>query len=134
MTAGILHSENPAQENLVCMWLVDVSGQIFLYQTGRLTRVSSRGNRSVMVLYDYDSNAIPTERLKNNTTSELVRAQMWITQYLLDCGLNTKALLIDNKCPEDLKSFYRANSTEFQLCPPNDHRKNQAEKAIDSCK
>ena len=53
---------------------VEVSGQIFLYQIGRFPRVSSRGNRSMMVMYDYDSNAILTEPLKNNTTSELVRA------------------------------------------------------------
>ena len=29
MTAGILHTENPASENLVCMRPVKVSGQIF---------------------------------------------------------------------------------------------------------
>ena len=74
MTAGILRLENPALENLVCMWPVDVSGQIFSDKNGRFPRVSSRGNRSVIVLYDYDSNAILTEPLRNNTTSELVRA------------------------------------------------------------
>ena len=73
-TVGILHSENPGQENLVCMRPVDMSGQISLDQTVSLPRVSIRGNRSVTVLYDYNSNAILTEPLKNNTTSELVRA------------------------------------------------------------
>ena len=66
--------ENPARENLLCMQPVEVSGQIFSYQTGRFPRVSIRGNRSVMVLYDYESNVILTEPLKNNTTPELVRA------------------------------------------------------------
>ena len=61
---------------------VDVSGQIFSDQTGRFPRVFSRGNRAVMVLYDYDSNAILSNPLKNNTTSELVRAQTQLTQYL----------------------------------------------------
>ena len=56
--------ENPDRENLVCMKLVDVSGHIFIDQTGRFPRVYRRGNRSVMVLYDYDSNAIMTEPLK----------------------------------------------------------------------
>ena len=68
MTTVILYTENPAQENLVCMWPVEVSGQIFSYQTGRLPRVSSRGNRSVMVLYDHGSNVVLTDLLKNNTT------------------------------------------------------------------
>ena len=66
MTAGILQSENPARENLVCTRPVDVSGQIFSDQTGRFPRVSSRGDRAVMVLYDYDSNFILTDPLKKN--------------------------------------------------------------------
>ena len=97
MTAGILHTENPARENPVCMRPVEVSGQIFSDQTGRFPRVSSRRNRSVMVLYDYGSNAILTEPLKNNTTPELVRAQTRLTQYLLDCVLKPTALRIDNE-------------------------------------
>ena len=48
---------------------VDVSGQIFLDETGRFPRFSNRGDSSVMVLYDNDSNAILTESLKNNNTS-----------------------------------------------------------------
>ena len=134
MTTGILQAENPAQEKLVCMLPVDVSGQIFTDQTGRFPRVSSRGNRSVMVLFDYDRNAILTKPLKNTTTSELVIAQTRLTQYLLDRGLKPKALCIKNKCPEALQSFLRSNSIDFQLFPPNDHRTNQAEKAIDTWK
>ena len=87
-----------------------------------------------MVLYDYASNAILTEPLKNNTNPELVRSQTRMTQYLLDRGLNPTTLHIDNKCPEALKRFFRANIIEFQLCPPNDHHTNQAEKAINTWK
>ena len=105
MTAGILHTENPAQENLVYMRPVEVSGQIFSDQTGRFPGVSIRGNRSVMVLYYYDSNAILTEPLKNNMTSELVIAQTRLTQYLLYCVLNPMALRIYNEFPEALIFF-----------------------------
>ena len=87
-----------------------------------------------MVLYENDSNAILTDPLKNNTTPELLRTQTRLTQYLLDRGLKPTALHIDNKCPEALKLFFRANSTDFQLCPPNDHHNNQGEKAIDNWK
>ena len=73
MTAGILYLENPARENLICMRPANVSGQIFSDQTGRFPRISSRRNRSVMVMYDYASNPILTNPLKNNTTLELVR-------------------------------------------------------------
>ena len=134
MTAGILHAENPAQENLVCNRPVEVSGQIFSDQTGRFPIVSSRGNRSVMVLYNYVSNAILTGPLKNNITPELVIAQTRLTQYLLYRGFNPTAFRIDNESPEALKLSFRSNSIDFQLFPPNNHRTNQAEKAINTCK
>ena len=89
---------------------------------------------SVMVLYDYKRNAILTEPLKNNTTPELVRAQTCLTQYLLDRGLKPTALRINNGCPKAIQLFFRANSIDFQLCPPNDHHTNKAEKAIDNWK
>ena len=98
-TEGILHTENSARENLVCMRLVKVSGQICSDQTGRFPIFSSRGDSSVMVLYDYDSNAILTEPLKKNMTLELVRAQKRLTQYLLYRGLKPTALRIDNEYP-----------------------------------
>ena len=83
-----------------------------------------------MVLCYYDINVILTKPLENNATPELVRAQTQIIQYLLDRGLKPSALRIDNKCPEALKHFFRANSVDFHLCPPNNHHNNKAEKAI----
>ena len=79
-----------------------------------------------MVLYYHKSNAILTEPIKNNTTPELGRAQTRLTQYLLDRGLDTTSLHIDNECPEALKVFFRGSSIDFQICPPNDRRTNQA--------
>ena len=66
-------------------------------------------------MYDYDINAILTDPLKNNTTTELVRAQTRLTQYLLDRDLKPTALRIDNECPDPLKRFFRANGIDFQL-------------------
>ena len=63
---------------------VKVLVHIFSDQTGRLPRVSSIGNRSVAVLYEYGSNAILTEPLKNQTTQDMVRDQTRLIQYLLD--------------------------------------------------
>ena len=46
------------------MRLVEVSVQVFFNQTGIFPKVSIRGNRSVMVLYDYDSNVILNDPFK----------------------------------------------------------------------
>ena len=94
---------------------LEVSGHIFSDQTDIFTRVSSRENRSVMVLYDYNSNTILTEPLKNNTTLELVILQTRLIQYLLDRGLKPSALRIDNKCPKAIQILFRANIVDFQL-------------------
>jgi hypothetical protein len=37
---------------------VEITGQIFSDQTGRFPITSSRGNKYIMVVYDYKSNAI----------------------------------------------------------------------------
>ena len=111
---------------------VKVSGQIFSDQSIIYPRFYSSENRSVMVLYEYNSNTILTKPLKKDTTPELVRAQMRLIQYLFGRGLKPYDLRIDNKCPEALKYFFRGNSVHFQFCPPNDHRTNLTEKAIDT--
>ena len=80
----------------------------------------------MIVLYYYDSNAILSEPLKNNMTSDLARAQTRLTKYLLDIDLKRTSLRIDNECLEDLILFFRANSIDFHLCPPNNHRTNKA--------
>ena len=79
----------------------------------------------LMVLYDYNRNAILNAPFKNNTTPELVRVHTWLIQYLLDHGLKPSALRVDNECPKALKRFFISKSIDFQRCPPNYHHTNQ---------
>ena len=50
-----------------------------------------------MVLYDYDSNSILNEPLKTHTEKELVRSRNRLIQYLMEQGLKTTALRIENR-------------------------------------
>jgi hypothetical protein len=50
------------------------AGQIYNDQTGRFPVVSSKGNKYIMILYDYDSNAILAQPIKDRTAPELLRA------------------------------------------------------------
>ena len=117
------------------MILVDVSVHISSDQTGILPSVSIRGNRSVMVLYKYYTNAILTYPLKNITTKEFLRTQTRIIQYLLDRGLKPKALH-NNKTssPRSSNFFSKANSVNCQIFQPHDHCMNQSKNAIDTWK
>jgi hypothetical protein len=58
----------------VFMKPVEITGLIFSDQTGRFPITSSRGNKDIMVVYDYDYNAILTEPLTSRTEMELLRA------------------------------------------------------------
>jgi hypothetical protein len=50
------------------------AGQIYTDQTGRIPVISSKGNKYIMVLYDYDSNAILAQPIKDRTDPELLKA------------------------------------------------------------
>jgi hypothetical protein len=50
------------------------AGQIYTDQTGEFPVVSIRGNKYIMILYDYDSNAILAQPIKDRTAPELLKA------------------------------------------------------------
>jgi hypothetical protein len=50
------------------------AGQIYTDQTCRFPVVSSNGNTHIMILYDYDSNAILEQLIKDRTAPELLKA------------------------------------------------------------
>jgi hypothetical protein len=50
------------------------AGQIKTDQTGRFSVVSSKGNKYIMILYDYDSNVILAQPIKDRTTPALLKA------------------------------------------------------------
>jgi hypothetical protein len=57
------------------------SGQIYTDQTGCFPFTSHRGNKYIMILYDYDSNSILVEPMKIQTDNKIIRSY----QALHDC-------------------------------------------------
>jgi hypothetical protein len=110
--------------------VVSVTGKVFSDQTGRFPQTSSRGNKCIMIFYDYDSNAILAEPLKSRSKSELIRAFTKLHQFLADRGLHTALHILNNECLKGLKTYIKQAGTNLQLAPPNMHRTNAAEKAI----
>jgi hypothetical protein len=66
------------------------AGQIYTDQTGRFPVVSSKGNKYIMILYDYDSNAILAQPIIDRTAPELLRAFQVMEQELVARGLKPK--------------------------------------------
>jgi hypothetical protein len=73
------------------------SGQIYSDQTGIFPIVSSKGNKYIMVLYDYDSNAILAKPIKDRTEPELLKAFQFMEQELVARGLKPKLMKLDNE-------------------------------------
>jgi hypothetical protein len=53
-----------------------LTGTLYTNQTGDFPHVSSRGNRSIMLLHHINSNSMGVEPLKNQKESTLIAAQM----------------------------------------------------------
>jgi hypothetical protein len=80
------------------------AGQIYTDQTGRFPVVSSRGNKYIMILYDYDSNAILAQPIKDRTAPELLKAFQVMEQELVARGLKPKLMKLDNEASKLLKT------------------------------
>jgi hypothetical protein len=117
----------------VCASTID-AGQIYTDQTGRFTVVSSKGNKYIMILYDYDSNAILAQPIKDRTAPELLRPFQVMEQELVAQGLKPKLMKLDNEASKLLKMYLHHQNITCQLVPPYSHRRNSAERAIRSFK
>ena len=108
----------------------EVSGQIHSDQTGKFVVASSAGNNYVLVVYDYDSNAILVEPMRSRTGPCILAAYQTVHARLVTAGLRPQLQRLDNECSSALKTFLRAEAVDFQLVPPRVHRRNAAERAI----
>jgi hypothetical protein len=79
------------------------AGQIYTDQTGRFPVVLSKGNKYIMILYDYDSNAILAQPIKYRTDPELLKAFQVMEQELVARGLTPKLMKLDNEASTLLK-------------------------------
>ena len=50
---------------------IENTGKIYTDQTGRFPVTESKGNKYILLMYDYDLNAILTEPIKNRTATDI---------------------------------------------------------------
>jgi hypothetical protein len=97
--------------------LVDV-GKVYSNLTGRFPIQSSRGHQYILTLYDYDSNTISTEPIKNRTDNEMIRAHTALHQQLLNAGLKPELQIMDNECSNAFRQYLTDQHIALQLVPP----------------
>ena len=102
--------------------------------TGKYPIKSGRGNQYIMVGYDYDTNAILVHPTKTRNAAELRNATMAILNRLEANGHKSNLHIMDNEASDFLKHSLIKNKITYQLVPPHLHRRNMAERAIQTFK
>lgn len=122
------------REKTTTISVEDIQQRVATDQTGWFSKTSSRFNKYILVMHDADTNAILAEPIKDKLEGEHIRAIKKSHGYLRGRGFRTKLHILDNECSKGLKDYLQEQQIEFQLVPPNIHRTNPAEKAIDTFK
>jgi hypothetical protein len=107
-----------------------ITGKIYSDLPGRFIAPSSRGNNYLLIVYDYDSNAILAEPMKNRQGKTITQAYEKIHKLLVSRGLRPILQRLDNEASVHLRTFLTAEHIDWQLVPPHVHRRNAAERAI----
>jgi hypothetical protein len=58
--------------------ITDISGKLDTDLTSRFPTTSSKGNKYILVFYEYDGNAIVAEPMKTKADAEAVRAYTFL--------------------------------------------------------
>ena len=104
-------------------------------QTGRFPITSRKGNQYLMVAVELDGNYIEAQPLKSRSTRDLIEAYQAIFTRWKDTGvIQPNWHVLDNEAPNDLKRAIRENGCTVELVPPDMHRRNAAERAIQTWK
>eukprot|EP00804_Cyclotella_cryptica_P002199 CCRYP_018252-RA/>CCRYP_018252-RA protein AED:0.18 eAED:0.16 QI:0/0/0/1/0.4/0.16/6/0/1101 len=104
-------------------------------QTGRFPITSARGHKYIMVAVELDGNYIDAEPVKSRKAKELTDAYQKIFCRWKSTGVICPNWhILDNEAPEELKQAIRENKCRVELTPADMHRRNIAERGIQTFK
>jgi hypothetical protein len=129
-----VHANSPQEATVVFVEIEQVTGKTYSDQTGKFLAPSATGSNYVMIFYEYDSNSIHAEPIKNRTAGELKRAYSTFVKLLTSRGLHPKLQILDNEASKLLVDYISGQGIDYQLAPPHVHRRNAAERAISTYK
>ena len=114
--------------------ITDLKNLIASDLPGRYPITSARGNKYLLVMYDYDTNYIMAEPIQSRHTEDLIKGFSTCYQVLTDNGFTAKTLRCDNEISREMKNTLTHNNVTWELVPPRNHRSNPAERAIQTYK
>ena len=128
-----MHPKTEAKTHTAYTTIAEI-GKIYSDQTGKFTFTSSQGNKYVFIMYIYDANAIIATPIKSREKVDILEAHKNMVMLLNQRGLQPKVHWLDNEASNDLIEFNKDLDIQMQLVPPYVHRRNAAERAIQTWK
>ncbi len=113
---------------------IDITGRTFSDQTGRFVCPSISGNNYIFILYDYDTNSIHAVAIPNRKKESLLSAMKHITKKLTRRGFKPVLHKMDNEVSDLMREYLDDENINFELTPTGLHRRNLAERAIQTFK
>ena len=83
-----------------------------------------------MVAIHLNANYIFVEPMYNRSKEEMIQAYKKIINRMRMAGLGIKKHTLDNEALDSFKQYIRQQQIQFELMPPSNHRRNQAEHTI----
>ena len=102
--------------------------------TGRFPYRSSRGNEYLLVGYHYDANAILAQPLRNREAQTITEAWEILNKRFSIAGIQPTTYVMDNEVSATIRNAMTKQNIAWQLVPPKTHRRNAAERAIQTYK
>ena len=125
---------NNDDTHVVFMTTADSKGLVCSDQTGMFPRISKRGMKYVCIFYIYDANFIKSVPIKSREKKELLRAYQEVYSFCQQRGFKPKLHKLDNETSKDVETFIASQQADIQYSPPDMHRTNPAERAIQTWK
>ncbi len=134
LNSGESPASKPKKMQVMYIKIHNASETMHTDQPGRFPATSSNGNQYIMVLVEVDGNYIDAEPMKNKSAGSMVKAyiELWI-RLTAKGVIQPTTHLLDNEVSAELKAEIIKNCT-IQLVPPDNHRRNLAERAIQAFK
>jgi hypothetical protein len=127
----------PQQSNAVftAYHVVDAqNGVIYTDPTGAFPVTSQAGHKYLLVLYDFDLNAILAEPMKARSDNEALRAYEALYNTITARGCKPSLNILDNEASRTIKRAITKSGATYQLVEPHNHRVNAAKQAIQTFK
>ena len=109
-------------------------GTLYTDATGALPAISLDGHQYYFVAYDYDTNFIFAEPVKDLTDDSIMHAFDKIFSGLEQKGFKPTFNVSDNQAAKRIKAYLTNERTRWQFVEPHNHRVNAAERAIQTFK